>query len=462
MYDKIKQYIKSNKSFHMPGHKNGKLRLIDDLYDLDVTEVPGTDDMHHPSGVILKARQQISQIYGSRSSYLLVNGSTSGLLAGISGVTKPDGLMLMARNCHKSVYNSAYLNKQKVEYLYPDYLAEGFYDALTVDVFDQLVGEEFEFSQVDVCVLTSPTYEGAVSDIRAISDFLHDYGIVLIVDEAHGAHFNFDEKGPVSALELGADIVVQSAHKTLPCMTQTGLLHISKEAVESGRVDQFRIEKFLSMYQSSSPSYVFMASILRGVSYMQDHRKNLVGLGDGIEEAIKERKLRWLAGKGQDRFRLTGILPDDISMTGWELEKKLRKEKQIQVELSGEKHIVAIVTIADTIEDVRELLDIIDGIISLETKHKKASDPEEIPGWPRSEARMDLAEADNKESYRLSIKKAGGEVSADYIIPYPPGIPVLVPGEVIDPIHVEKIRELIRHNKEVYGIMNGEIKVIRH
>ena len=202
--------------FHMPGHKRQLSGFFP--YEFDITEIEEFDNLHHAKGLLLEAQQYAAQMYQSWKAYYLVNGSTCGILAAISAVTTKGGRILVARNCHKAVYNAIYLRGLKAEYVYPVATHYGIQGQIqATDVERKLV----EKPDIQAIVITSPTYDGLVSDIRAIADLAHTHGIPLIVDEAHGAHFGLDEAFPDNATVLGADAVIMSVHKTLPAPTQT-------------------------------------------------------------------------------------------------------------------------------------------------------------------------------------------------------------------------------------------------
>lgn len=461
MFKEIKQYSENIKSFHMPGHKNNKLKLNSDLYLADVTEVKGTDDLHHPREVIKELSDHIGQLYGSHKSYMLVNGSTGGLLAAVSSLVKDEDTLIIGRNCHKAVYNSVLINRLKVKYIYPQVdEGSGLYKGFTEE---DLQVDSLE--KVAAVVVTSPNYEGYISDIKSIAKWTHEMGAALIVDEAHGAHLTFSNQLPESALDLGADIVIQSTHKTLPCLTQTAILHVSKEGVTTGRVNIKRVEKYLSLYQSSSPSYVMMTSIEKGIFYMEEHGADFEQLISGLIQ-LKEKYNQlckgygfWLNSSDTDPLRLTFRLDHDF--TGWELEEKLRSDYKIQIELSSKFHIVAIVTIADSLEEVEGLmtkvLELVKGNKE-DNKHTAPIDHSKRHLIPVN--RYSIYQADQMEYESLALNQSADRVSHEFIIPYPPGIPLVVPGEVISPEMVRELTYLLDNGHEVYGIIKGEVEVL--
>ncbi|MCI9144521.1 MAG: amino acid decarboxylase, partial [Lachnospiraceae bacterium] len=240
---------------HMPGHKRrGWGKLPEELYEIDITEIEGFDNLHQPEEILLELQREAARLYGAEESYYLVNGSTGGILSAVSCAVPFGGHILMARNCHKSAYHAAYLRHLQMEFLYPGILSEyGITDAVSA----LEVGEALERTpDIDAVLIVSPTYEGRIADVAAIAGVAHEKGIPLIVDEAHGAHLGLAEGFPQNSCQAGADLVIHSVHKTLPALTQAGLLHVN------GRlIDRDKLRRFLRIYQTSSPSYPLMASI---------------------------------------------------------------------------------------------------------------------------------------------------------------------------------------------------------
>ena len=299
LYSKLIEYSKNGRyPLHMPGHKRQR-KLFDfnkafvgdedffnklvnkpvdnsvnelnedkeisvyvnnqyDPFDIDITEINGFDDLHHPEGIIKAAMENASDFFGTRATFFLVNGSSCGILSAITAVTNIGDTIILGRNCHKSAYNAVQLRDLNVEYVYPK-IVEGFNISggyKPEEIERKFVEAEKKNIKVKAVVITSPTYEGIVSDIKKIAEIVHGHNSILIVDEAHGAHMILSDEFPTSAYKLGADIVIESAHKTLPAMTQTAFLH-----VQGDKVSVKDVQRMLSVYQSSSPSYVLMSSL---------------------------------------------------------------------------------------------------------------------------------------------------------------------------------------------------------
>lgn len=221
--------------YHMPGHKrSSRAGEMARYYDIDITEIDGFDDLHHAEGILREAQERANRLYGAEETYYLVGGSSCGVLASIMAVARRGEELLIARNCHKSVYHAAILQELRVHYCYPALLEEyGIYGGVEAEDVSRMIEEHPDCKAV---VITSPTYEGIMSDIGAIARAVHELDKILIVDEAHGAHLGLDPHMPTGAVAAGADLVVHSLHKTLPAMTQTALLHVQGERVDRARL----------------------------------------------------------------------------------------------------------------------------------------------------------------------------------------------------------------------------------
>lgn len=245
IYTALQKYINDNiYPFHMPGHKQGRALSIDDIMKIDITEVDGVDNLHNAKEVILESQRLTAKLFGAKETFYLVNGSSCGIIASILTVCSPNDKILVARNCHKSVYSGIIFAGGNPVYIMPEIIDDyNIAGGINVDKLKNIMN-----NSIKAVLITSPTYEGFCSDIKTIADIVHSYNSILIVDEAHGAHFKFNDYFPNTALEQGADIVIQSVHKTLPSLTQTALLHI-----QGNRVDIYKLKQMLSMVQTSSP-----------------------------------------------------------------------------------------------------------------------------------------------------------------------------------------------------------------
>ena len=370
IYDKLKQLQYGEEyPFHMPGHKrNLKIDpLLDEIAKVDITEITGFDDLHHPEEMIRDLMDNLKQIYGTEESYLLVNSSTAGNLSAIAALCKIGDKILVARNCHKSVYHAIELLGLDPVYIYPEVDEDGICEGITKEQVEAVIKEE---KMIKAMVLVSPTYEGRISDIRGISDVLHQYDIPLIVDEAHGAHFIYHEAFPESAVSTGADIVIQSLHKTLPAMTQTGLLHLCTDCVSKEMM-----QKKLSIFQSSSPSYVLMSSIEQCIhicdgnrGYFQQYCERLWILREKLE------KLQHIQLVRTDDIGKLVFSVKNTMISGEKLFEILRDQYHLEMEMSELYYVIAMTSICDTQEGYDRLYEAmteIDQMIDLEKKQNK-------------------------------------------------------------------------------------------
>lgn len=259
LYSLLKKYSKKHViAMHMPGHKRHKFLHNSLPYDIDITEIDGFDNLHNPNGILKERMELASKLYKTKRTYFLVNGSTCGILASIKSVCENGDEILIAKNCHKSVFHAVELMDLKCSFI-PSHFDDE--TKIHLQIYPEDVDLCLKNNRGIKCVLiTSPTYEGVISNIEKIAEVVHKYNIPLIVDEAHGAHLYLTNN---SACQKGADIVINSLHKTLPSLTQTALLHIC-----SDRIDTEKVSKSLSIFESSSPSYVLMASIDECITFM--------------------------------------------------------------------------------------------------------------------------------------------------------------------------------------------------
>ena len=238
LYKKLKEYsVGGTYPMHMPGHKRKPPFEFGNAFDIDITEIDGFDNLHKPEGVLLEAQKRAAELFGVKETLFLVNGGSSGILIAISACTKRNDKILLARNSHKSCYHAVELCGLVPDYIVPEFDEEyGAFKGVTALEIKEHLEKNPDIKAV---VITSPTYEGRVSEVKEIADCVHAKGGVLIVDEAHGSHFRFGNMFPESAVTQGADIVINSIHKTLPSMTQTALLHICSDRVDMDRIRHY-------------------------------------------------------------------------------------------------------------------------------------------------------------------------------------------------------------------------------
>ena len=287
--------------FHMPGHKRQQTGL-EDPYAIDITEIPGFDNLHDPQGLILEAMERMAGLYHAKKSYLLVGGSTCGNLTAVFSALPQKGCILMGRGSHKSIYHAAWLRQCRIVYTYPKVGQIGMIEGTSIAEYEQALQVNPDIGAI---VVTSPTYEGMIEPLDEIVALAHARGIPVIVDAAHGAHLGFDPYFPKSPLESGADLVIMSLHKTLPALTQTAVLHVNENSLVSER----QIETYLDVFETSSPSYVLMASICQCIRFLEEEKAAFGVYASRLQDFYKKckslEKIRVFpgAGSGQDRDR---------------------------------------------------------------------------------------------------------------------------------------------------------------
>lgn len=417
--------------FHMPGHKRQKQQGSLFPYDLDITEIEGFDNLHHAEGILKEAMERAAKLWNSRKSFFLVNGSSSGLLAGIRALTKRGDKVLMARGCHRAVYHAVELCGLHPFYIQAEWVVEmqtsGSIQPETVEKHLQ------EHPDCKLVILTSPTYEGVVSDIAAIGEIVHQYSAYLLVDEAHGAHLGFSEGFPDTAVHLGADVVVQSLHKTLPCPTQTAILHVCTE-----QVDVTEIGRQLSVFQTSSPSYVFLAEIDGCISLFERERKCLFSEYERRLSSFykKMEQLEWISlcqpkrsplVFAHDRGKLL-FFTGNCNLSGVELADILRKKYGLEMEMSQPLHTLAMTSIFDTDEGMERLAK---ALLEIDKEVLPAKQPLAKGQIMLPEMVCDIEQALQGKTTEAMLKDSLGKVASDFLWAYPPGIPLIVPGEKI-------------------------------
>lgn len=448
----------------MPGHKFGRISPLGgiDLYKIDTTEVDISDNLHYPNSIIKEAQDRASELYESIQTFFLINGSSCGLLAAISSCNKKGDKILVARNCHKSVYNGIFLNQLDPIYVYPQIIKE--YNLLG-GIKPNDVKLAFEKNPDIKCVIiTSPTYEGFTSDIQAIADITHKYNALLIVDEAHGAHFPFSNYFPKSALKYGADIVIHSIHKTLPAFTQSALLHVNSESVNLRR-----LKDYLAIYQTSSPSYILMTGIDSCIRFLQqnsehyyrefvDNLKNFRNNVDKLKDIklIGSEMINKYAIQSMDLSKLV-IVGKNASINGKKLNQRLRNDFNIQMEMCMLNGVLGITTISDDYKAFQYLYKSLKAIeVNSDYKNIKKFDIINI-----SHKKYNIHEVEVLEQEEIDLLNANQRISNTYITVYPPGIPLIVPGEIITEKIINIIKDYLANDLTILGIENNKLNVIR-
>ena len=517
IYNKLRE-LESEKRipFHMPGHKRTDFEAFFGVEKMDITEITDYDNLHEPGGIIRESMDLVKDIFKSKESWYLVGGSTLGILISISSVCRQGDKILIGRNCHKAVYNCIRLLQLEAVYCYADV-------SLKYDICEDMKPENVEKKlkenlDIKAVVLTSPTYEGVVSDIVGIKEVIRPYGIPLIVDEAHGAHLIFHDYFPESATQAGADLVIQSTHKTLPSFTQTAVLHLCSDIVTKEQV-----EEMIDIYETSSPSYLLMASAEYGIMYMKENQDKLAQYVDNLKNfRAKCGQLKKIELLSQDKLSCyaydNGKLVFSVKnagINGKELFRLLYEKYHIELEMENLTYGIAMTSICDEKEHFDQLWEAISEIDKMckrrlklnsvqnednieeefynkaksptncnvhlaesifqtrssnkrKTRQKKESqnvvinkmqiEKEQVVHPPKI---LESWQCRGKEMETVELSQAIGRVSGKSVMIYPPGIPILVPGEKILKETVENISQYLYNGYNVLGLSKEQIIVLK-
>lgn len=480
LYDKLIKYSVSDYyGFHMPGHKRQQITGAEKLpYEIDITEIEGFDDLHHAEDLFINLQEYAAEVFHAEETHYLVNGSTVGLLSAVLGCTGYGDRILMARNCHKSVYNAVDLNGLIPEYVYPEFdETTDLNGEIRAEKIEQILEKDRGMNReagIKAVVITSPTYDGVVSDIERISEVVHKYGIPLIVDEAHGAHFGFHEYFPQNANVRGADIVIHSLHKTLPSLTQTALLHMNGKLV-----DRDSVRRYLHMLQSSSPSYILMASIDECIRLVDEEREKVFKpyvemLCQLRKEIGKLKNLQLLETMQYDASKI--VISARGRMSGKELQEILLENDHLQMEMAAGSYVIAMTGPGDTQEGMNRLLNALRNLDKrldevLQGNRKQDKNLDEVlsgnrkmdaaamkkdPGFCRhplipAERVVESAKVKGRKGLAVPWQEAVGKVSLEFVYLYPPGIPIVVPGERVSEEAVQQILDYEKNGFTIEG-----------
>ncbi|WP_240633495.1 aminotransferase class I/II-fold pyridoxal phosphate-dependent enzyme [Paenibacillus montanisoli] len=472
-------------SYHVPGHKYGQslIRLTDMNEDaiksyrgimaIDVTELSITDDLHAPSGIIEEAQTLAANAFGADKTFFLVGGSTSGNLAMILAVCRPLDLIIVQRNAHKSVLNALKLAGARAVFMMPQRDLES--NLSLLPTLGQVESALLNYPEAKAVFLTNPSYYGLSLDLAPYADLIHKHGKLLLVDEAHGAHYGLHPQFPRSAMQAGADAVVQSTHKTLPALTMGAMLHVQGE-----RIDRNAIAESLRMVQSSSPSYPIMASLDITRAMLQIYGSDL--FREGLDAAADFRK--WVSHQtaryalAADPLKENGAVPIQVDplrvvireasgrLSGFELQQHLEKYG-IYAEMADLHFAVLLFGLAASVSDVEKLQEALTAIAN--EADKEGLVPKEMVNLSidKSQGLSEPIEFTRTGAKHASfgaeiiaLADSEGRFAAEAVIPYPPGIPILYEGERISAETIHAIQQLAEHGARCQGATDPTMRTI--
>lgn len=445
--------------YHMPGHKRIQLgEMPEQLLKADITEIDGFDNLHQPEGILRRLQESANALYGAQETFYLINGSTGGILTAVSAALPRGGHLLMARDCHRSAYHAAYLRGLKLSYICSERV-EGFefHEAVTPAQVERALDREPDIGAV---LIVSPTYEGRIADVEEIARVVHSRGIPLLVDEAHGAHLGLAEGFSPGSCTLGADIVIHSVHKTLPSMTQTALLHLSGDLI-----DRERIRRYLHIYQSSSPSYLLMAGICDAMEIVETQgRERFAWFRQRYERMLERLKtcmhFRFVPWQDVERCRQDigklVIHTGQSGLSGKWLYQTLLERYHLQCEMAAGNYCLAMFTMADGEEAyvrMEQALLELDGQLTQQgcgwQNELAVYLPEPVIAYP-------MEQAWDMPCKTVKLSDAVGRPAADFVNLYPPGIPLLVPGEVLTDSLYRQITDALDRKLSLQGVEESD------
>lgn len=470
LFDAVKKYVDDEViQFHVPGHKQGK--GIEELKDyvgdkvlrMDANGMKDLDYLSNPTGVILESEKLFADAFNADKAYFLVNGTTSGVQAMIMSACAPGDEIIIPRNAHKSAIGGIILSGAIPVYVQPEISSRlAIPMGVTVDSIKKAVEEHPHAKAV---FIINPTYYGAASDIKSIVEIAHKKGMAVLVDEAHGAHMGFNKNFPITAMEAGADMSAASIHKTAGSMTQSSALLLKSAIISSDRVGQV-----LNLLYTSSASYVLMCSL--DIARKQLATKGGAMLDKAIELARWARdeinKIDGLYAFGKDLIGTPGCYNFDetklgvnlkgIGLTGYYVESVLRKNYNIQIELSDLYNILGIVSIGDTKKSVQV---IVNALADIASKSNNKNTLEVIATFENPEVMVSPRNAFYTPKKVVKLEDAEGEISGEMIMAYPPGIPIICPGEQLSRNIVKYIKVLKNENCHLQGASDPYVNYIK-
>ncbi|SFE56282.1 aminotransferase class I/II-fold pyridoxal phosphate-dependent enzyme [Alteribacillus iranensis] len=454
LYDALRSYEQSNRtSLHVPGHKDGRVfdpigtAHFSEVMKIDTTHSKGIDDLHHPQDFIAEAQRLAAETFRADHTYFLVGGSTVGNMSTALTLCRPGDKILVQRNMHKSVFHGLMIAGARPIFIAPSMEATTKVAKMSdISFIKQALEDHPDAKGVWI---TNPNYYGMHQDMTSLARFCHEREIPLIVDEAHGAHFGLIDEVPPSALSQGADLVVQSTHKMLPAMTMASMLH-----VQSTFIDRERLSQVLGMVQSTSPSYPLLASLDLARRYIAT--QGAVQLKDTVKRLEKERRVLscqlqklsiWSGSEGVDHMDPLKWIISCEGVTGYQL-LDMFYEEGCTAEISDPRNICFLFSLSESEEDIKK---VVTAINTIDKKLQNMSQWAEVSSLDMElfaeegtihQPEMPMSEAFHSKRKQVPLKHAVGEICAETVLPYPPGIPLLTPGEKIITKHVKAINKL--------------------
>lgn len=461
---------RSHAAFYAPGHKqgkgsNGEIKdfLGDRVFQADLPELPELDNLFAPEGVIEEAQQLAARTFGAAKTWFLVNGSSCGIVAAILATCGTNDKIILPRNIHQSAIAGLVLSGAIPIFIDPEYdLEAGLAYNVTPEAVERALKQHPDTKAV---MILHPTYQGICSDLAAIAEITQRYNIPLLVDEAHGAHFAFHPGLPPSAMSLGADLSVQSTHKTLSALTQASMLHL-----QGDRLSPQRISKALQLVESTSPSYLLLASLDAAREQMASQGDRLMSqtitLAQEARNIAKIPPLSVLTPEIQpgcqhfDPTRLT-INVSKLGITGFEADEILHEQLKVTCELPSLQHLTFIISLGNTTEDIQQLIAACETLVRLTLNRDRSKVIPQQKSAINYQQVISPREAYFAPTETVKIERAGDRLCGELICPYPPGIPLLMPGEIITSEAVEYLQQVLAAGGTITGCKDPTLQTLQ-
>lgn len=474
LFSGLLEHAKKNPvQFHIPGHKKGtgidpdfRNFIGDNALSIDLINISPLDDLHQPKGIIKQAQDLAAEAFGADHTFFSVQGTSGAIMAMVMAVCGPDDKIIVPRNVHKSVMSAIVFSGAIPVFIHPEIDVNlGISHGITTESVEKALKQHPDAKGI---LVINPTYFGISADLKKIVEIAHTYNVPVLVDEAHGAHIHFHDDLPLSAMQAGADMAATSVHKLGGSMTQSSILN-----VKEGLVSAKRVQSILSMLTTTSTSYLLLASLDVARKQLATHGRELIDktirLSQMIRKQINEIDHLYCVGEeilgskatyDYDPTKLI-ISVKDLGITGFEVEKWLRERHNIEVELSDIYNILCIITPGDTEKEANIL---IDGLKELADECEHRAEKREplqvlLPDIPL--LALTPRDAFYAETETIPIEESVGRIIAEFIMVYPPGIPILVPGEIITKENLHYIRKNLEVGLPVQGPEDDEIKTLK-
>lgn len=454
--------------FFAPGHKRGQATpqplaelLGKKLFKADLPELPELDNLFAPQSVIQEAQKLAAEAFSAAQTFFLANGSTAGIIAGILAVCNANEKIILPRNIHRSVISGLILSGAIPIFINPEYdTGWDLANSITPQALQKALNQHPDTKAV---IVVYPTYHGVCGDIKALVEITHQHNIPLLVDEAHGAHFGFHPDLPISAMSAGADLAVQSTHKVLSALSQASMLHI-----QGNRINPHRLNNALQLVQSTSPNYALLASLDAARQQMALEGEKLLTqtlelAHTAFSKLAEIPHLRILQPPAHpmpgfhtlDPTRLS-INVAGLGLTGFYADEILREQYKVTAELPTLRQLTFILSIGNTPSDINQLIDAFQNIPLGDT----AGVPAIPPHIPRQAPTLSPREAFFAETETVAVSDAINRISAELICPYPPGVPVLVPGEMVTKDSLDYLQQVLTNGGTITGCSHPELETL--